>query len=79
MQGHVLSQTTRQEIHLITCEAEDGAGVGAWRAEPVFPEHSAREMRGGEAEGYGRGCTVKRARGFISASYPVFLFLLVPA
>lgn len=24
MQGHVLSLTTRQEIHLITCEAEDG-------------------------------------------------------
>ena len=24
MQGHVLSPTTRQEIHLITCEAEDG-------------------------------------------------------
>lgn len=46
MQGHVLSQTTRQEIHLITCEAEDGAGVGAWRAKPVFPEHSAREMGG---------------------------------
>lgn len=24
MQGHVLLPTTRQEIHLITCEAEDG-------------------------------------------------------
>ena len=25
VQGHVLSPSTRQEIHLITCEAEDGA------------------------------------------------------
>ena len=28
VQGHVLSLTTRQEIHLITCEAEDGVGLG---------------------------------------------------
>lgn len=34
VQGHVLLPTTRQEIHLITCEAENG-GVG--RQSTVIP------------------------------------------
>lgn len=61
VQGHVLSPTTRQEIHLITCEAEDGCG-----GLTVFPEHSARDAKRGREEGGwargGEGHTVKRAR-----------------
>lgn len=73
MQGHVLSPTTRQEIHLITCEAEDGGVWGADRGGLCSPSTLPGRGWGGEGgwgtmavgkekKERGRTDTVKKAR-----------------
>lgn len=69
MQGHVLSPTTRQEIHLITCEAENwvwGPDRGGLCSPSSLPETGEGEKgREGETTAVGKRVgadTVKRAR-----------------
>lgn len=57
MQGHVLSPTTRQEIHLITCEAEDGVwgpDRGGLCSPSTLPETGGGEEREGETMAVGK-------------------------
>lgn len=56
MQGHVLSPTTRQEIHLITCEAEDGGGLTEEDCVPraLCQGEGGEEKAGGEQWQWGK-------------------------
>lgn len=64
MQGHVLLQATRQKIHLITCEAEEGVwgpDRGGLCSPSTLPEMWEKRDKGGEttmAEGRGEGAEV---------------------
>lgn len=75
MQGHVLSPITRQEIHLITCEAEDGVwgpDRGGLCSLSTLPEMGGgvekvggggKQWQWGGSGEWGSRATVKRARG----------------